>query len=133
MNFLRQNWKSIGRYLVVGLCVYAIEYGVYLGLVLNNWLSPIVANAAAKVIAGLSGYFLHRLYTFGKPFYDGLVADFCRYVAILLINIPLFAGIFYLVSLLIPNFIWVKIVSDVFCIAIAYLQTRFFVFRYASN
>lgn len=123
----------MGRYLVVGLCIYAIEYIVYLGLVFNNWLSPIVANAAAKVIAGLSGYFMHRLYTFGKPFYDGLVADFCRYVVILLINLPLFAGIFYLVSLLIANFIWGKIVSDMFCIVIAYVQTRFFVFRFGSN
>lgn len=133
VKFLRQNWKSMGRYLLVGLCVYAIEYLVYLGLVFNEWLSPLFANAVAKVIAGLVGYFMHRLYTFGKPFYDGLATDFWRYAAILLINIPLFGGIFYLVSLLVTNILWIKVIADILCIAIAYLQTRFIVFRYVSN
>lgn len=123
----------MGRYLLVGLVVYAIEYSVYLGLVLHAWLSPLFANAIAKVIAGLSGYFLHRLYTFGKPFHDGLLVDFCKYAAILLINIPLFGGIFYLVSLVVANFIGVKVIADILCVVIAYLQTRFIVFRYAAG
>jgi putative flippase GtrA len=132
-EFFRQNWKSMWRYLLVGLCVYAIEYGVYVGLIFIEWLTPIVANTTAKIIAGLAGYFLHRLYTFGKPFLDGLLADFGKYVAILLINVPLFAGVFYLVSLVTTNLILIKVVADIFCVLIAYLQTRFLVFRYVRT
>lgn len=132
-DFLRNNFLSILRYIAVGTFVYVIEYCCYLLLILYLSAAPLYANAIAKVIAGFFAYFFHRIYTFKKNFYEGLYKDFAKYVAVLLINIPLFSFIFYLVNLIGLDYKITKIIADIFCIAIAYLQTRFFVFNISKK
>lgn len=133
IDFLRNNFASLGRYGIVGIFIYGIEYTSYLLLILGCSAIPLYANAAAKIIAGLMGYLLHRVYTFKKSFRDGLYKDFVKYVAVLLINIPLFSLIFYGISLAGLDYKITKILADVICIAIAYLQTRFLVFNTSTK
>lgn len=128
-EFLRNNFLSMCRYVVVGILVYGIEYCSYLLLIAYCSVAPLYANAIAKIIAGLLAYFFHRIYTFKKSFSEGLYKDFVKYVVVLLINLPLFGVIFYLVNLGGLDYKITKVIADVFCIAIAYLQTRFFVFN----
>lgn len=117
------------RYIVVGIFVYGIEYFCYLLLILYFYFSPLFANATAKVVAGLVAYFFHRVYTFRKNFYEDLYMDFAKYVVVLLINIPLFGLIFYAVNLIGLDYKITKIIADIFCIFIAYVQARFLVFN----
>jgi putative flippase GtrA len=133
IDFFRSNFLSMCRYIVVGIFVYGVEYISYLSLILYCSVAPLYANAAAKIIAGFIAYFFHRIYTFQKSFYEGLYKDLVKYVAVLLFNVPLFSVIFYAVNLFGLDYKVTKIIADIFCIAIAYLQTRFLVFNTTSK
>lgn len=133
VNFLHNNFSSMCRYVVVGVLVYGVEYGSYLLLILCCSVAPLYANAVAKIAAGFVAYFFHRIYTFKKSFSDGLYKDLAKYVALLLVNVPLFSVIFYAVNLIGMDYKITKIIADVFCISIAYLQTRFLVFNVSAR
>jgi len=133
ITFIKNNFLSICRYVVVGAGVYGIEYLLYLAFVLNLGVLPLYANASAKIVAGLTGYFFHRIYTFKKGFKGGLSKDLAKYMAVLLVNIPLFSLIFVAIAWVGLDFKITKLIADVFCVAIAYLQTKFLVFGMAEN
>lgn len=129
IRFIKNNVGSMSRYFMVGVVVYGVEYVVYLLLVLQFSILPLYANGEAKVVAGLIAYFLHRMHTFQKEFDDGIYRDFVKYLSVLIVNIPLFGFVFYVISLIGLDFKITKVMADVFCICIAYLQARFFVFK----
>lgn len=133
VKFVKDNFLSICRYVLVGAGVYGVEYILYLLAVLSFSVAPLYANAVVKIIAGLFGYFFHRIYTFKKDFKDGFVKDLSKYVAVLIVNIPLFSLIFSAIAWLELDFKITKIIADIFCILIAYLQTKFLVFGVVEN
>lgn len=129
IDFIKNNLAQLIRYGFVGGLVYGIEYALYLLFIYQCAVMPIYANATAKVAAGVIAYFLHRKLTFRKKTSADLHSDFVKYAACLLINIPLFGIIFYLVSLVGMNIILTKVLADVICIMVAYIQTKYLVFR----
>jgi putative flippase GtrA len=133
LTLVKDNVASLFRYLTVGLIVYGVEYFLYLILVGTVLVSPLYANAQAKVVAGLLAYILHRVHSFKKDFHDGLLRDLAKYIGVLAINIPLFGAVFYAVSLVSLDYKTTKLIADVFCIGIAYLQARLIIFNQSSR
>ena len=129
ISFIKGNFIQLIRYGLVGGLIYAIEYALYLLCIYKFVVEPVYSNALAKVIAGIVAYFLHRHFTFRKKTNDDVHSDLVKYMTCLLINVPLFGLIFYLISLAGMNIILTKVVADITCIMIAYLQTKYLVFR----
>jgi len=133
ITFLKSHVATLIRYGLVGIVIYAIEYLVYLTLIFGLAVIPVYSNMAAKVVAGLIGYFLHRKFTFQKQSSHDVHSDLLKYVICLAINIPVAGIVFYSVSLLGYGLNVTKIIADVICILIAYLQSRYLVFKPAVN
>jgi putative flippase GtrA len=79
VDFFRNNFLSMCRYVLVGSFIYGVEYCGYVLLIVCCSAVPLYANAAAKIIAGLIAYIFHRVYTFKKSFSEGLYNDFVKY------------------------------------------------------
>jgi putative flippase GtrA len=127
--FVKSHIKTLFKYVLVGLFVYLVDYLTYLGACNYLGFLPIYANIIAKIVGASVAFFLHRSFTFKQQNVGAIKAEFFRYAGCVLVNIPLFSIVFFLVSLVGLDYRVTKIIADVFSVLISYLQAKFFVFN----
>lgn len=120
---------EFARYLVAGALTYALDFSVFLILTDLAGTAPVYANVVAKLAGGVFSFFSHRMFTFGIRESAGSRRQAVRYFAALAVNVPLFAAVFVAVHAVLRHDLATKVVSDILCIAIAYLEMKFMVFR----
>ena len=117
------------RYLIAGGLVFAFDFGVFTGLLLINahWL--FAANIIGKIAGALSGFFLHRHFTFSWQKRQSVVTQFISYGAVLLLNLIISSGLVYLfvISMNIEAIIG-RLLSDIVTIVLTFLLSRNLVF-----
>lgn len=127
--FVKSHMKTLFKYVLVGFFVYLVDYLTYLGLC--NYLSfyPIYSNVFAKIVGAAFAFILHRSFTFREQKAESIKGEFIRYASCVMVNIPLFGMVFYVVSLAAFDYRITKIIADIISILISYVQARFLVFN----
>lgn len=119
------------RYLCVGSVVYLIDTGGFAALtVLYGADQFLIVNLLSKAVAATIGFVLHKKITFRRHQMDGIARQFCRYVALLLINLGISSLLLYAMidSLAWPTIIG-KVATEIVVTVIAFLASRIIVFR----
>lgn len=123
--------RMFGRYLGVQIVAYCIDMGGF--LLLDHLTGPLAANALSKIAAGIFAFIAHRRVTFKVHGVSDGRKQLIKYVLLLALNIPLSSG---LLALLLP---WLapvalaKFVSDVGCVGVTFLLSRYLVFTHTRN
>ena len=118
------------RYCLSGGLIYLIDLLVFLLLHYVLFLEPYSANIVAKLTGAVSGFFLHRTFTFsvasGKPGRAQMV----RYAGLWLVNVTAANAFLYgaLSALAMPVF-WGKIISDILVILMSFIVSKYFIFK----
>jgi putative flippase GtrA len=81
----RHNWEQLGKFCVVGALGYAINLGVYAGL-LHTGLHFLIAATASFLVAVTSNYTWNRLWTF-RDRRRGVAAQGARFFAVSLASL----------------------------------------------
>jgi putative flippase GtrA len=81
----RHNWEQLGKFCVVGAIGYAINLGVYAGL-LHTGLHFLIAATASFLVAVMSNYTWNRLWTF-RDRRRGVAAQGARFFAVSLASL----------------------------------------------
>lgn len=121
------------RYIAIGAATYGLDIGLFLLLIKINIISPIVANIVSKLAAGIFGFIAHRSFTFRIKTEQHKIQHALRYFSLLAINIPLFSAIFAATLIWITDPKTAKVASDIICVILSYLQSRYFVFTKKVN
>ncbi|WP_153099677.1 GtrA family protein [Paraburkholderia hayleyella] len=116
------------RYLMVGGITYALDMGGFLLFFNYFGVGPLIANAIAKVLAGLFAFFAHRYFTFGVAKGGGTARQAIRYFSLLALNIPFSALILSIMLWLIPIAVVAKFTADIICVFYTYWLSKHFVF-----
>ncbi|HLX54930.1 MAG TPA: GtrA family protein [Aquella sp.] len=118
--------SSGSRYVVVGAVAYLIDFSSFV-VTFKLGLSEIGANIVGKVNGGIFGFFAHRHFTF-KVKHGLKINQAIRYFAILAVYAPFSSLVLKLVMYIIHYSILAKFISDVICIILSYLLTKYIVF-----
>lgn len=116
------------RYTVVQVAAYCIDMGGFLLLWKMFDAGPIMANLGGKIAAGSFAFVAHRHVTFRSAGSGSMVGQGVRYLALLLLNIPLSSGVLAVVLMVVSNAIIGKLISDVICVAFTYWVSKSHVF-----
>jgi putative flippase GtrA len=121
------------RYLVVQLMAYVVDMGSFMLLLNLIIIDPITANILSKILAGIFAFILQRKFTF-RVEADGLLQkQAMRYFVILFINIPIASSILFLMLLWTPDAVRAKLFSDIACVGISYLLSKYFIFSSGNS
>jgi putative flippase GtrA len=116
------------RYVVIQVVAYGVDMVTFLFLLhLSAW-QPILANAAAKVLAGTFAFLAHRRVTFAVHRAGGAWSQSLRYAALLLVNIPISSLLLGLALTVVPHPTAAKILSDVIAVGFTFWLSRRYVF-----
>jgi putative flippase GtrA len=116
------------RYGMIQVLAYALDMGTFMLLMTGFKEHPVLANIAAKGVAGIFAFFVHRHFTFRSSAGSGK-AQALRYFTLLGLNIPIASLLFTAGLYLINAPAAVKFTSDVACVAITYWISKRFVFN----
>lgn len=123
--------NSTIRYLLVGGVIYAIDILFFTGSVSvfgNEYY--LAANIAAKTVAAVTGFFLHKHYTFNGEQHHNAHQQFLMYIGLFVFNILLSSVlIFLLIGLLSLSSIPARIAVDVVVTVMAFIVSKKIVFR----
>jgi Predicted membrane protein len=115
------------RYNAVQILAYGLDLGSFTLLVyVGTELIP--ANVAAKLVAGLFAFAMHKVFTFQKRGSGRVWREAVVYFSLLMVNIPVSSGILAALTAILPTTA-AKVMADVSCMALTFLLTRMFVFR----
>lgn len=118
------------RYCLVGGIVYLVDIGLFLFLLRYFSDSPYIVNIVAKVGGAITGFLLHRHFTFFGVQKNTLAGQGARYSTLLIFNILFANVIMYSAVLWIHIDVeWAKIASDVIIISLSFLVSRLLVFK----
>jgi len=123
---------QVGRYLLVQVFAYCIDYGIFVLSFLVFALDVLVSNVLSKLAAGAVAFFLHRYFTFSGRVRRAVLREAIPYALILFLNIPIASGILVILSYIFPD-LFAKLLSDAICVAVNFLLSRLIVFRSASG
>jgi len=125
---IKTNIPMIIRYLITGVIVYLIDMFFFLFSFYLLGFNAMVSNSAAKLLGGLSGFFLHRRITFnvGKSNYKA--TQKYKYSLLLLFTYTGSIVLFYFALLILQNEILAKFISDVVIIVLSYTISKFWIF-----
>jgi len=118
--------KSWARYIVVGAVAYLIDFCSFV-ITLKLGMSAFNSNIVGKVNGGIFGFFAHRHFTF-KVKHGLKINQAMRYFFLLALYAPVSSFILKLVMYFIHVSILAKFISDVICIILSYLLTKYIVF-----
>ncbi len=124
--------KSLVIYVVVGLGVVAVDYAVFLVLTALS-VVPLVANAAAKVTSATVGFFGHSYLSFAGNKALSPVQQVFRYLVLLLLNMALTSLVIAVALGLDWAKLHAKLLADAVAFVVAYLFSRYFVYRRTPN
>lgn len=117
------------RYLAIQVLAYGIDMGAFLFALHFELLGPIFANIVAKLVAGCFAFVAHRSFTFGVTGRSLIGRQTVRYFLLLAINIPIASAILALVLQWVPAPAIAKFLSDVVCVAVSYVLSKYFIFN----
>ena len=117
------------RYLISGGGVVALDFLCFY-LLTRLWPDAYVAaNVAAKTIGALSGFFLHKHFTFAGEQAHGAPTQLTLYIALYVFNMALSSAIIFgAVEVLGWHELLAKIVADVIVVATSFVTCRLLVF-----
>ncbi|MFM2409219.1 MAG: hypothetical protein RL481_47 [Pseudomonadota bacterium] len=121
---------QIGRFGLVGLLVVATDYAIFAALF---WAMPdnhLLANFAGKVAGAVSGFILHKHFTFAGQQRDRTGRQLMNYAMLFAFNIILSTGLLWLlVNHLGLNPWWSRLSVDALVIATSFTGSRLWVYR----
>ena len=115
------------RYNIVQILAYGLDLGSFSALV-HIGTGLILANVAAKLVAGLFAFFMHKTFTFQKRDSGRVWREAIVYFSLLMVNIPVSSAILAGLTAVLPTMA-AKVTADISCMALSFLLTRLFVFR----
>lgn len=118
--------NSFVRYVGVQVVAYAIDIGGF--LVFSLFVGPIVANVLSKVSAGIFAFLAHRRVTFEVSGHSDGRVQLVKYALLLSLNVPVSSGLLVLLLKWVSPPVFAKVVSDVFCVWLTFLASRYVVF-----
>jgi putative flippase GtrA len=90
----RQNWEQLGKFCMVGAIGYAINLGVYAGL-LHVGMHYLLAATFSFLVAVTNNYFWNRVWTFRER-RAGVGAQGLRFFVVSLVSLGANLGILHL-------------------------------------
>lgn len=118
------------RYGMVGGTVYVSDFAMF---AVTLWAVPgayLWANVAGKSVGALTGFVLHRQFTFSWKQKDSAARQLISYLMLFAFNLALSSLlIFLLVNQAGANAFAAKLVVDFIVIAIAFVASRLWVYR----
>ena len=130
------TWRGqVGRFLASGLCVVALDYLVFIALTSLSPQGYVAANVAGKSAGALSGFFLHKHYTFaGGRQRKSTLVQLVLYFALYVTNMALSTLIIHLCVMLLGwNDLHAKVIADGIVIAGSFLVSRLLVFTHSTS
>lgn len=121
-------FSAFWRYNLVQGVAYGLDLGSFTLLTARFATGLVLANVAAKLLAGIFAFLLHKQFTFDKSASGRTPREVAFYFSLLLVNIPLSSGILTILAAVLPATA-AKIAADVSCLALSFLLTRSMVFR----
>lgn len=118
--------RVFGRYIGVQIAAYGIDIGGF--VLLHLLIGPLAANVVAKTFACTFAFVAHRRVTFKAHGHGDGHIQLMKYALLLGLNIPVSSG---LLALLLPKLhpaVLAKFASDVMCVGVSFLLSRYFVF-----
>jgi putative flippase GtrA len=123
---------QIGRFGLVGILVVALDYAVFAALL---WAAPeshLVANVAGKVAGAISGFVLHRRFTFKGTQRDGARQQAFSYALLFAFNLCMSTGLLWLlVDFFGLNIYWSRLFVDGLVVVTSFTGSRLWVYRTA--
>jgi len=119
---------TIGRYVLVQLVAYGVDFGSFLLVLAALPIGPLVANVVGKLAAALFAFALHRRYTFIGAAEGSRGRQGVLYFLLLGLNIPLSSAVLAVLLPMFPLPAAAKFASDVICVALTYLISKHLVF-----
>ena len=131
---LHSLFPQIARYGIVGAIVYGVDFLTFTLLLYLLTDQYLWANFAAKLAGALTGFLLHRNFTFKGAHKYGPARQFASYSLLLGSNILVVNALLYLgvEQLQLPETI-AKVASDVIVIAISFIISRMFIFKQSDS
>jgi putative flippase GtrA len=120
--------NSFSRYLLVQICAYGIDLGVFVLLIMLPGVGPIVANIISKIATGIFSFVAHRRFTFELPSERDNSYEAARYFLLLGINVPVSSLALSIMLRIFPSEVVAKIVSDGICFLANYWISKKYVF-----
>lgn len=136
-----KNWRNhpwvrrlplhLIRYGLVQVTAYAVDMGLF--IVLSHLgAAPLVSNAFSKIASAVFSYNAHQRFTFSASGGGGKQRQWRQialYFGLMAVNIPIASVILSLLMAIVSPLVLAKFLSDVACVFLSYLQTRYIVFR----
>ena len=121
---------QVVRYGMVGGVVYAVDFASYAAIL---WAVPgsyLLANVAGKAIGAVTGFMLHRNFTFSWDQKAGAAEQALSYSVLVAFNIALSSVLLWLlVAHAGFNELWIKPLVDIVVIGSAFIAARLWVYR----
>ena len=119
------------RYLMVGCLIYSVDILLFSGILsILGDKQYFIANAIAKTLAAIFGFFLHKKFTFSGDHQLGARRQFMMYIGLFLFNIVLSSAlIFLLVGFMLLPPLQSRIATDVVVTITAFISSQKIIFR----
>lgn len=118
--------RSFARYVGVQVVAYAIDISGF--LLFSIFIGPVAANVLSKIGAGIFAFTVHRRVTFKVYGHSDGRIQLVKYALLLSLNVPVSSGLLMLLLKWLSPPVVAKILSDVFCVWLTFLASRYIVF-----
>ena len=119
--------KTYFRYLLVALAAYFIDFVGFIIILYLFEISPVIANIVIKVFASLTGYFLHKKFTY-KLSKMHMTGSFLWFGSAFIYT-PLSSILLSILLLYIQNPIIAKFISDILMYFLSYIYNTKIIFK----
>lgn len=116
--------RYFSKYLIISGIAYFVDFVGYLLLIL--FFEPIISNLLTKILASLSGYYLHSKFTYNTELNNK--KTIIKYFGALLLYTPI-SSLFIFIFLLFFNAVEAKIFSDITLFFLTYIVTTKYIFK----
>lgn len=119
--------KTYFRYLLVALAAYFVDFVGFIIILYLFETSPVIANIVVKVFASLTGYFLHKKFTY-KLSNMHMTGSFLWFGSAFIYT-PLSTILLSILLLYIQNPIIAKFISDILMYFLSYIYNTKIIFK----
>ena len=121
------------RYLGIQLLAYVLDLATFLVILKLGFFGPFVANVVGKLAAGFFAFIAHRKFTFCTNVVADRNRQATRYFFLLMINLPLSAGVLAVVLIWLDQLVIAKVVADLVSVSVTYWLSKSFIFVQRSQ
>jgi putative flippase GtrA len=123
---------QVGRFGLVGIVVVALDYAVFAALLWTAPESHLVANIGGKVAGAISGFVLHRTFTFKGAQRDGARQQAFSYALLFAFNLCMSTGLLWLlVDFIGLNTYWSRLFVDGLVVVTSFAGSKLWVYKAA--